>query len=73
MEEKDRQKDTNKVDEVNDIYERIEQNRQKYLDLMAEDEVENAIKFNQKLNERMAKLGIKTCKYTPKENDNGEN
>lgn len=72
MEEKDKQTN-NQASDVNDIYDKIEQNRQKYLDLMAEDDVENAIKFNQKLNERMAKLGIKTCKYTPKENDNGEN
>ena len=72
MEEKNTQKDI-KVDKANDIYDKIENNRKKYLDLMAEDDVENAIKFNQKLNERIAKLGIKTCKYTPKENADGEN
>jgi len=62
-----------KVDKQNKIYEQVEQNRKKYLDLMAEDEVENAIKINQKLNERMAKLGIKTCKYVPKEDNDGQN
>lgn len=61
-----------KVDRVNEIYDKIEENQQKYLDLMAENEVENAIKFNKKLNERMAKLGIKTCTYTPKENNDGQ-
>ncbi len=65
--------DNKKIDKENEIYDKIEQNRQKYLDLMAEDELENAIKFNQKLNERMDKLGIKTCQYMPKEDDNGEN
>ena len=68
MEEKNKQ-----IDNVNDIYDKIEKNRQKYLDLMAEDELENAIKFNQKLNERMAKLGIKTCNYIPKEDNDGKN
>lgn len=68
MEEKNK-----KIDKENEIYEKIEQNRKKYLDLMAEDDLENAIKFNQKLNERMAKLGIKTFDYIPEENDNGEN
>jgi hypothetical protein len=67
MEEKNKQNDR-----VNDIYDKIEQNRQKYLDLMAEDELENAVKFNQKLNERLEKLGIKTCKYMPKEDSDGE-
>ena len=65
--------ENNKVASENEIYDKIEQNRKKYLDLMADDELENAIKFNQKLNERMAKLGINTCKYTPKEADDGEN
>ena len=61
------------IDEVNDVYEKIEQNRQKYLDLMAEDELENAIKFNQKLNERLEKLGINNiCVYVPKEDSDGE-
>ena len=68
MEEKNKQ-----IDNVNDIYDKIEQNRQKYLDLMAEDELENAIKFNQKLNERLDKLGIKTCDYVPEEDNDGEN
>ena len=67
MEEKNKQNDN-----VNDIYDKIEQNRQKYLDLMAENELENAVKFNQKLNERLEKLGIETCKYVPKEDNDGE-
>ncbi|MFQ6724421.1 MAG: hypothetical protein ACLRFE_03730, partial [Clostridia bacterium] len=62
-----------KQDKQNEIYDKVEQNRQKYLDLMAEDDVENAIKFNQKLNERLAKLGIKTCTYVPKEDNDGKN
>lgn len=62
-----------KIDKENDIYDKVEENRKKYLDLMAEDEVENAVKFNQKLNERLAKLGIKTCTYVPKEDDDGQN
>ena len=68
MEEKD-----NAVDKVNDIYNKIEQNKKKYLDLMVDDELENAIKFNQNLNKRMEKLGIKTCQYVPKESDDGQN
>ena len=68
MEEKNKQ-----IDNVNDIYDKIEKNRQKYLDLMAEDELENAIKFNQKLNQRLDKLGIKTCDYTSEEDNDGEN
>lgn len=68
MEEK-----TKKIDKENEIYDKVEENRKKYLDLMADDEVENAVKFNQKLNERMAKLGIKTCQYVPKESDDGQN
>lgn len=72
MEEKDTQKNK-PVDRANDIYDKIEQNRQKYLDLMAEDELENAVKFNQKLNERLEKLGIKTCEYVPEEDSDGEN
>ena len=63
----------NKKDNINDIYDKIEQNRQKYLELMAKgDGVENAIKFNQKLNKRMEKLEVNTCKYLPKENDSAE-
>lgn len=67
MEEKNKQNDN-----VNDIYDKIEQNRQKYLDLMAENELENAVKFNKKLNECLEKLGIETCKYVPKEDNDGE-
>lgn len=62
------------IDTVNDIYDKIEENRKKYQELMAkDDEVENAVKFNKKLNERMEKLGIKTCKYVPKENEDEQN
>ena len=72
MEEKDKQKNK-PVDKANGIYDKIEHNREKYLDLMAEDELANAIKFNHKLNERLEKLGIKTCDYVPEEGDDGEN
>ena len=63
-----------RADNVNDIYDKIEQNRQKYLDLMAEEgkELENAIKLNHKLNERTKKLGIQTCVYKAEEDNNGE-
>ena len=37
------------------------------------DGVESAVKFNQKLNERMASLGIKPYKYVVKESDDGQN
>lgn len=65
MEEKKTQ-----IDVENQIYEKVEANRQKYADLMAEDEVANAVKFNQMLNKRMEKLGIKPCTYIPQEEDN---
>lgn len=60
------------VDKTNEVYTKIEQNQKKYAELMAnENAIENAIKFNAKLNERSRKLGIKTCKYVPKENEDG--
>ncbi|MBQ7797695.1 MAG: hypothetical protein IJ371_01070 [Clostridia bacterium] len=68
MEEK-----TKKIDKENEIYDKIEENRKKYQELMSQDAVKNAVKFNQKLNERIDKLGIKACKYVPKENRDGEN
>ncbi len=61
-----------KEKDINKIYDTIEQNKKKYDKLMeSENGVENAIKFNRKLNERIAKLGINTCKYEPKEDDDG--
>lgn len=65
---------TKKTDKINKIYDKVEQNRQKYQELMTgENAIENAIKFNAKLNERLEKLGVKTCTYIPKEDNDGQN
>ena len=62
MEEKD----------LNKVYDKVKENRKKYLKLMeSENSIENAVKFNAKLNKRMEKLGVKTCKYVPRESDDG--
>ena len=41
--------------------------------MTGENAIENAIKFNAKLNERLEKLGVKTCTYIPKEDNDGQN